>query len=130
MPQPTRWPAVEHSGWLEAKQSVDLVYLATDSGRPGTPWPELVRSVADPTLVVTGTNDCLVGGATRAELDAIANAAIEVVVVADAGHYVRQDRPDAFHAVVDPWLAEHIHPYAASTSANGTVSTPDGMRRW
>ena len=61
------------------------------------------------TLVVTGERDCLVGEATRAELDTIANSAIEVVVVPGAGHYVRQDQTDAFHAVVDPWLAERLH---------------------
>ena len=103
------WPADERSGWLEAKQSVDLDYLATGSGRPGTPWPLLVRDIADATLVVTGERDCLVGEATRAELDTIANSAIEVVVVPGAGHYVRQDQTDAFHAVVDPWLAERLH---------------------
>lgn len=103
------WPADERAGWLEAKQSVDLDYLATGSGRPGTPWPRLVRDIADATLVVTGERDCLVGEATRAELDTIANSAIEVVVVPGAGHYVRQDQTDAFHAVVDPWLAERLH---------------------
>lgn len=69
---------------------------------------DAIELLEDATLVVTGERDCLVGEATRAELDAIANPAIEVVVVPEAGHYVRQDQTDAFHAVVDPWLAERL----------------------
>ena len=42
---------------------------------------------------------------SREIIEAIANPAIEIVVVDGAGHCVRRDRGDAFHAVVDPWIA-------------------------
>ena len=35
------------------------------------------------------------------------NPEFDVRVVDGAGHCVRRDRGDAFHAVVDPWLAAH-----------------------
>jgi len=41
-------------------------------------------------------------------LQDMGNPVIEVVVLTDAGHYVRQDATDAFHAVVDPWLSDRV----------------------
>jgi pimeloyl-ACP methyl ester carboxylesterase len=102
-----QWPEEEHLGWLEAKQSLDLDYLATGAGRPSTPWPDLVAAIRTPTLVVTGDQGCLVGEGTQARLREIGNPAIEVAVVPGADHYVRQSAPAAFHAVVDPWIAAH-----------------------
>ena len=58
--------------------------------------------------MVTGDQDCLVGEASRAELRALANPVLDVAVVAGADHYVRQSAADAFHAVVDPWLEQHV----------------------
>ncbi len=103
-----QWPDDEHLGWLEAKQSLDLVYIATGAGRPSTPWPDLVSLIETPTLVVTGDQDCLVGEASRAVLRGLANPVLDVAVVAGADHYVRQSAADAFHAVVDPWLEQHV----------------------
>jgi pimeloyl-ACP methyl ester carboxylesterase len=100
-----QWPDDEHFGWVEAKQSLDLGFIATGAGRPSTPWQDLVRAIRTPTLVVAGDQGCLVGEATRAELAAIANASVEVAVIPGADHYVRQSAPESFHAVVDPWLA-------------------------
>jgi lipase len=33
---------------------------------------------------------------------------LQVEIVDGAGHCVRRDRPDAFHALVDPWIAKQF----------------------
>lgn len=99
------WPDGESEAWLEAKMQVDLSLIAVGNGRSATPWPELVRAIRTPTLVVTGDHDCLVADETQQTLADIANPAVEVAVLPGADHYVRQSAADAFHAVVDSWLA-------------------------
>jgi len=108
-------PDDEREGWIEAKAGVDLDYIATGGGRPSQPWTEHVPRITAPTLVVTGDRDVLVGPATRDRVAQIGNRHVEVAVVAGAGHYVRQQRAEAFHAVADPWLAEHLHPLIDAT---------------
>ncbi len=102
------WPDDERRGWIAAKAFVDLDYIATGAGRPSTPWTEHVPRITSPTLVVTGDDEVLVGPATRERIAELGNPRVEVVVLPGAGHYVRQQRTDAFHALVDPWLAEHV----------------------
>ena len=94
--------------WIEAKAQLDLAYIATGAGRPSTPWTEHVPKIVVPTLVVTGDTGVIIGPETRKALQDISNPAIEVVVLTGAGHYVRQDASDAFHAVVDPWLTRRV----------------------
>jgi pimeloyl-ACP methyl ester carboxylesterase len=101
------WPDEESEAWLEAKMQVDLSLMAVGNGRSATPWPELVRAIRTPTLVVTGDRDCLVAEETQAQVAQLANPVVEVVTIPGADHYVRQSATKAFHAVVDPWLARH-----------------------
>ena len=56
--------------------------------------------------MVTGDHEVILD---RAMLDEVArlNPGLEVEVIDGAAHCVRRDRGDAFHAVVDPWLAAH-----------------------
>jgi pimeloyl-ACP methyl ester carboxylesterase len=98
------WPDAEYQPWVDAKLELDLDYVETGGGRPSTPWTESVPRIRTPTLLVTGDDDVITGPASRAVVAEIANPAIEVVVIPDAGHYVRHQQGDAFHAVVDPWL--------------------------
>jgi pimeloyl-ACP methyl ester carboxylesterase len=102
------WPDGESEAWLEAKMQVDLSLIALGNGRSATPWPELVGTIRTPTLVVTGDRDCLVGDETQALLGQIANRAVGVAVVPGADHYVRQSAAEAFHDLVDPWVAAHV----------------------
>ena len=50
------------------------------------------------------------------EVAALGNPLIDVAVVDDAGHCIRRDNPDGYHAIVDPWLrsrfasAKNHHP--------------------
>jgi pimeloyl-ACP methyl ester carboxylesterase len=63
--------------------------------------------IRTPTLLVTGGGEVITGEASRAVVAEIAPA-IEVVVVPGAGHYVRHQQTEAFHAVVDPWLQRRL----------------------
>jgi lipase len=100
------WPEAELRPWAEAKRETDPAFLAL--GRRALamrdPWPELAARIRRPTLVVTGTDETIVPRSLPI-IEAIRNPAIEIVVVDRAGHCVRRDCGDAFHSVVDPWIA-------------------------
>ena len=64
---------------------------------------EVLRAHAVPTLVVTGAADPRFVEIGDRLVDAIGPTA-EHVTVADAGHVVHLERPDAWSAVVGPWL--------------------------
>lgn len=101
------WPASELDAWAAAKAAVDLAFLRTGRLLPATAWQDTVAALTPPTLLVTGDVEVRVDEAVRRELAALANPALEVEVVPGASHCVRRDRPDAFHALVDPWLRRH-----------------------
>ena len=103
-----QWPDAEYRPWVDAKLDLDLDYVATGGGRPTTPWVENVPRIQAATLLVTGDGEVITGAASRAVVAEMANPAIEVVVVPGAGHYVRHQQTEAFHAVVDPWLAARL----------------------
>ena len=98
------WPEQEMGPWAQAKIDTDPAFLAAGVVLVRDPWPELVARLRCPVLVVTGTENTIIGR-SRATLDAIGNPAIEVVAVDEAGHCVRRDDGDGFHALVDPWIA-------------------------
>jgi pimeloyl-ACP methyl ester carboxylesterase len=102
------WPDAEYQPWVDAKLVLDLSYIETGAGRPSTPWTESLPLIQAPTLLVTGDDDVITGPASRAVVAETANPAVEVVVVPGAGHYVRHQQPEAFHAVVDPWLRTQL----------------------
>ncbi len=69
----------------------------------GRSWCERSRV---PTLVLVGARSTLLGARIRARADALANPQVRIETL-DAGHCVRRDVPETYHALVDPWLAEH-----------------------
>ncbi|MEO5920259.1 MAG: alpha/beta hydrolase [Pseudolysinimonas sp.] len=99
------WPHDEIEPWVRAKGQADPRFLAIGRPEMKEPWQQSVAALTVPTLLVTGDGEVIVGLAIRAELGAIDNRLVEVVVIEGAGHSVRRDRADAFHAVVDPWIA-------------------------
>lgn len=101
------WPEAELGPWGRAKADSDLGFLATGLAFLDTPWTAIAAAVSVPTLVVTGTHDVILGPQIRRAIEALGNDHLEVAVVDGAGHCVRRDRPEAFHARVDPWLAAH-----------------------
>ena len=112
------WPEAEYRPWVDAKLPLDLDYVETGGGRPTTPWTESVPRIRTPALLVTGDGDVITGEASRAVITEIAPA-IEVVVLPGAGHYVRHQQTEAFHAVVDPWLQRRLaHRKQVSTASD------------
>ncbi len=103
-----RWADDELAAYLDAFTRLDLRFLGSGEGLSSGSWADQVAAIRTPTLVVAGGGEgALVGAATRARLAELANPSIDVRVVEGAGHDVRQDQPDEFHAVVDPFLAIH-----------------------
>lgn len=106
----------QHPGWPEAEllptgraeQEVDATFLAGGEWKPVTPWPELLAGLAVPALVVSGDRpDLCVDAPMEAALRDLGNPRLSLVRIAGAGHCVRRDRPEDFHAVVDAWLGAH-----------------------
>jgi pimeloyl-ACP methyl ester carboxylesterase len=75
-------------------------------GEPLIPglWP-YVEALAMPTLVVRGSESPLFSAETAARM-AERNPLVRVVEVADAGHFVHLDQPDALVAAIGSFLAE------------------------
>lgn len=99
------WPEVEYRPWLEAKLQTDERVLADEVVTVRTPRLEVAAAVATPALVVTGDGDVIIEGELLERLRTPRYAHLAVEVVRGANHSVRRGRPDAFHAVADPWLA-------------------------
>jgi pimeloyl-ACP methyl ester carboxylesterase len=100
------WPDTELEPWARAKTEVDEAFLELGVASFTTPWEQLVRGIRVPTLVIVGARSTLLGAGTRARADALANPQVRIETL-DAGHCVRRDVPETYHALVDPWLAEH-----------------------
>ncbi len=103
-----KWPKAEFKPWLEAKQQTDLEMLGQPSITVRTPWEQVTAAIAVPALLVTGTAGAIWTGDLLARLQAVANPLVEIEAVRKAGHCVRRDRADDFHAVVDPWVAKQL----------------------
>lgn len=101
------WPAVELGPWVGSKAQVDLDFLALGIASLLEPWDDIVAAITVPTLVLLAERGGPVSPSVRARAAALANPHVDIRVVEGAGHCVRRDRADAFHALVDPWLAAH-----------------------
>lgn len=100
------WPDTELEPWARAKTQVDEAFLELGVASFTTPWEELVRAITVPTLVIVGARSTLLGARILARAHALANPQVRIETL-DAGHCVRRDVPETYHALVDPWLAEH-----------------------
>lgn len=67
-------------------------------------WSDAVRAVDVPTLLVHGDRDLVPVEASRRYAALLDGARLEVIE--GAGHFPFADRPDAFEAVIAPFLAE------------------------
>ncbi len=101
------WPEAELGPWVESKAQVDLDFLELGIANLLQPWDEIVASITVPTLVLLAGQGGPVTPQARARASRIDNPRLEIRVVPDSGHCIRRDRPEAYHALVDPFLAEH-----------------------
>ncbi len=101
------WPEAELAPWARAKTEVDLDFLSLGVASFTTPWEELVGAITVPTLVVIGERSTLLPEPIRMRAKVIDNQNVRIEVL-DADHCVRRDVPEAFHALVDPWLADQF----------------------
>lgn len=104
------WPASEFKPWLDAKLQTDIDMLADPVITVRTPWYDVAAAIAVPALIVTGDNGAIWDGALLTRLREIVsgNECLDLEIIARAGHCVRRDRPEAFHTVVDPWIAKQF----------------------
>jgi pimeloyl-ACP methyl ester carboxylesterase len=101
------WPEVELAPWVESKAQVDLDFLDLGIANLLEPWDEIVAAITVPTLVLLAQRGGPVSPPVRARAAELANPSVDLRVVEGAGHCVRRDRTEEFHALVDPWLAAH-----------------------
>jgi pimeloyl-ACP methyl ester carboxylesterase len=101
------WPEPEYAPWRDAKLQTDVEVLRDYRTTVLTPWPDVAAAVAVPALVVLGSEG-IWSREDAARLRDVGNPNLEIEIVDGAAHCVRRDRPDAFHAIVDPWIAKHL----------------------
>lgn len=94
------WTGDEIDEWAACKPLVDRRMIRDGLSLGDATWEPLFDRLAVPTLEVVP-----VGGAMTPDESKIANQLVRIHRVDEVGHYVRRDDPDAYHAVVDPFLA-------------------------
>jgi len=104
------WPEIEFGPWGVSKAQLDPSLTDSEQIVRQQPWLDVAAAISRPTLLVTGGRDdqVLVGPLSRQRLAEFGNQHIEVAVVPGAGHTVRRDCTDAYHRIVDPWIASAI----------------------
>ena len=121
----TTWPRAEIDAWAASKRSVDRGML-TALGLIGIDWAPALAVSKIPTLILLPTDEPLGGPRLRAPELAPAlasnNPALRVEWVSGVGHCIRRDDPEAYHDLVDPFIAAAF--VSASDAANG--ATQDG----
>lgn len=101
------WPSSEYAGWARSKTQTDLAMLATGQARVRRTWQEVASEIAVPSLVLTCDDPLLWDDDKRKALVELGNPNLQVEKVDGADHCIRRSRPEAFHALVDPWLERH-----------------------
>ena len=93
------WRDAEIDAWAESKALVDRNYIRHGLYVADGRFEELFNILKIPTLVVVPEDSDM----APVEAD-ITNPLVTIERVPNAGHCVRRDRPDHYHAVVDPFL--------------------------
>jgi pimeloyl-ACP methyl ester carboxylesterase len=101
------WPEVELRPWVESKAQVDLDFLELGIANLLEPWDDIVAAVSVPALVLLAERGGPVTPAVRRRAAELGNPSVELHVVEGAGHCIRRDRAEDYHALVDPWLDAH-----------------------
>jgi pimeloyl-ACP methyl ester carboxylesterase len=101
------WPEVEYAAWARAKRQTDVAMLATGQARVRRTWRDVARDIAVPALLLTCDDPLLWDDDSREQLRSLGNPLLQVEQVKGAGHCIRRTRTQAYHGLVDPWLARH-----------------------
>lgn len=101
------WPEQELLPTGRAEQQTQQDYLRHGDWKPTAPWPELLSTLAVPTLLLTGgdLDQVIVTPELEEQMRTAAPHHLAVRRLDGAGHCVRRDRHDLFYAAVDDWLA-------------------------
>jgi pimeloyl-ACP methyl ester carboxylesterase len=99
------WPEAEFGPWAESKTQVDLGFLDLGIANLLEPWDDIVGAIMVPTLVLLAERGGPVLPEVRQRAARIDNPHLDIRVVLGTGHCIRRDDADAYHAVVDPFLA-------------------------
>ena len=104
------WPADELAGWSSSKAQMDAALVRHGDVIPSRPWPVLLSDLAErsvPVLIVTGTVRI---GNTAAHRAIERSLGAQVEVFEGAGHFIRRDERQRFHATVDAFLDSVLTP--------------------
>lgn len=99
----TPWSRTEVTAWAESKLHVDREYVRRALFLGEHDWEGMFGRLTVPTLLVVPPDAPM---APRAH--GFANDLVRRVVIPGAGHCVRRDQPDLYHAAVDTFLAETL----------------------
>ncbi len=101
MQRDSPWSRTEIEAWAACKGQVDRAYIREGLFLGDVDWEEQFRSLTVPGLLVLPPEAPM-----SPDLTQVDNPQLRTVVIPDSGHCVRRDQPEAFHAVVDPFLEE------------------------
>ncbi len=110
MRRETPWSETEIQAWADSRGRVDREYVRRGMFLGDGAWEEAFGALAVPTLLVLPPDAPM---APRPE--GFDNPLVRTVVVEGAGHCVRRDRPEAWYAAVEPFLAAAGAPGASGT---------------
>ncbi len=102
------WPESEIAGWAQAKAEVDPAVLATGMVAVQRSTVDVTRALAAPALLLTADDGHLWPAGARRVLDTLDVPMLTHAHVPGSEHCIRRTRPEAFHAVVDPWLERAV----------------------
>lgn len=103
------WPEAELEPWARSKTEVDLGFLELGIANLLEPWDDIAAAITVPTLVLLAGRGGPVSPQARRRAVELDNPHLDLHVVAGTGHCIRRDDADAYHALVDPLLAQHAH---------------------
>lgn len=104
------WSRPEAEAWARCKPQVQRDYLRDGLHLGRESWADLVARLTVPTLLVLPDRDSV----APAHSDSVAaepgpdNPQLRTVVVADAGHCVRRDQPEAYFEAVEDFLVSAV----------------------
>ncbi|MEL4504636.1 alpha/beta hydrolase [Luteococcus sp. H138] len=95
------WSAAETQAWADSKEQVDLAMMEHLDFGP-MDQDGVLNQLSVPALVVSPPDSQLIPSPER-----VTNPLVRIELLDGVGHCVRRDNPEAYHRLVDAFLAEH-----------------------